>query len=100
MSLLLIFSASYQLQVGSSSSSHLAICSLLSDLQYNCTAEFAIDINPSVGTIESVNVTVCGSYGNVSSRNTLNTGTYNYVATYRITRIFGGHFNLAVWKIV
>ena len=76
MSLLLIFSASYQLQVGSSSSrSHLAICSLLSDLQYNCTAEFAIDINPSVGTIESVNVTVCGSYGNVSSRNTLNAGT-------------------------
>ena len=83
MSLLLTFSASYQLQVGSSSS-HLATCSLLSDMLYNCTAVFAVDVIPSVDKVESVNVTVCGSYGNVSSRNTLNSGTTMqlYICSY------------------
>ena len=71
MSLLLIFSASYQT---GNSNSQSTICSLLSDMQYNCTAEFAVDIIPSVDTIESVNVTVCGSYGSASSRNTFNSG--------------------------
>ena len=74
MSLLLTFSASYQLGIGSGSS-HLVTCTLLSDMQYNCTAEFAVNIIPSVDTIQLVTVTVCGSYGNVSSKNTLNSGT-------------------------
>ena len=38
-------------------------------MQYNCTAEFAVDIIPSVNTIESVNVTVSGPYGSASSLN-------------------------------
>ena len=71
MSLLLVFSASYQT---GNSNSQSATCSLLSDMQYNCTAEFAVDIIPSVNRIESVDVTVCGSYGSASSRNTLNSG--------------------------
>ena len=72
MSLLLVFSASYQKTGNSNSQS--ATCSLLSDMQYNCTAEFAVDILRSVDTIESVTVTVCGSYGSASSSNTLNSG--------------------------
>ena len=36
-------------------------------MQYNCIAEFAVDIIPSVDTIESVNVTVSGPYGSASS---------------------------------
>ena len=64
MSKSLTFSASYQT---GNSSSQSATCSLLSDVQYNCTAEFAVDIIPSVDTIESVNVTVSGPYGSASS---------------------------------
>ena len=48
------------------------MCSSLSDMQYNCTAEFAVDINPSVDTIESVNVTVIGPYGSSSSLKNIN----------------------------
>ena len=48
------------------------MCSSLSDIQYNCTAEFVVDINPSVDTIESVNVTVSGPYGSASSLKNIN----------------------------
>ena len=71
MSLLLNFSASYQT---GNSNSQSATCSSLSDMQYNCTAEFAVDIIPSVDTIESVNVTVSGPYGSASSTSTENLG--------------------------
>ena len=64
MSLSLTFSANYQT---GNSNSQSATCSLLSDMQYNCTAEFAVDIIPSNVTIESVNVTVSGPYGSASS---------------------------------
>ena len=64
MSLSLTFSASYQT---GNSNSQSATCSLLSDMQYNCTAEFTVDVIPSVDTIESVNVTVSGPYGSASS---------------------------------
>ena len=64
MSLSLTFSANYQ---AGNSNSQSATCSLLSDMQYNCTAEFTVDIIPSVDTIESVNVTVSGPYGSASS---------------------------------
>ena len=64
MSLSLTFSASYQI---GNSNSQSATCSLLSDMQYNCTAEFAVNIIPSVDKIESVNVTVTGPYGSASS---------------------------------
>ena len=64
-SLSLTFSASHQT---GNSSSQSAMCSSLSDdMQYNCTAEFAVDINPSVDAIESVIVTVSGQYGSASS---------------------------------
>ena len=69
MSLSLTFSASYQT---GNSNSQSATCSLLSDMQYNCTAEFAVDVIPSVDTIESVNVTVNGSYGSASSLRNVN----------------------------
>ena len=71
-SLLLTFSAS-SYQTGNSSS-QLAMCSSLSDMQYNCTAEFAVDINPSVYTIESVTVTVSGPYGSASSLKNISQG--------------------------
>ena len=64
-----IFSASYQT---GNSNSQSATCSSLSDIQYNCTAEFAVDIIPSVDTIESVNVTVSGPYGSASSLRNIN----------------------------
>ena len=41
-------------------------------MQYNCTAEFAVDVIPSVDTIESVNVTVSGPYGSASSLRSVN----------------------------
>ena len=63
-SLSLTFSASYQT---GNSNSQSATCSLLSDMQYSCTAEFAVDIIPSVYTIESVSVTVSGPSGSASS---------------------------------
>ena len=69
MSLSLTFSASYQT---GNSNSQSATCSLLSDMQYNCTAEFAVDVIPSVDTIESVNVTVSGPYGSASSLRNVN----------------------------
>ena len=72
MSLSLTFSASYQTDIIGNSNSQVATCSLLFDMQYNCTAEFAVDINPSVDTIESVNVTVSGPYGDNSSMRTTN----------------------------
>ena len=62
MSSNLTFSASY---LTDHSKSRSANCSLLSGMQYNCTAEFPI------GSIESVNVTVSGPYG--SSASFLNT---------------------------
>jgi len=64
MSKNLTFSASYQT---GNSNSQSATCSSLFDMQYNCTAEFFVDIIPSVDTIESVNVTVSGPYGSSSS---------------------------------
>ena len=62
----LTFSANYQTGSNSSSNSQSATCSS-SDMQYNCTAKFAVDIIPSVDTIESVSVTVSGPYGSSSS---------------------------------
>ena len=69
MSKSLTFSASYQT---GNSSSQSATCSLLSNMQYNCTAEFAVDIIPSVGRIESVNVTVSGPYSSASTMDNKN----------------------------
>ena len=66
MSLSLTFSASYQT---GNSNSQSATCSSLSD---NCTAEFAVDIIPSIDTIESVNVTVSGPYSKASSLSYIN----------------------------
>ena len=63
MSLSLKCSASYQ---AGSSSSQIATCSLLSDMQYNCTAEFPVVI-PSNVTVESLNVTFSGPYGSATS---------------------------------
>ena len=63
-SLSLTFSASHKT---GNSSSQSAVCSSLSDMQYNCTAEFAVDINPLIDTTESVTVTVSGPYGSASS---------------------------------
>ena len=43
-------------------------------MQYNCTVEFAVDIIPSVDTIESVSVTVSGPYGSASSLKNVDLG--------------------------
>ena len=79
MSLSFTFSASYQT---GNSNSQSATCSLLSDMQYNCTAEFAVDIIPSVDTIELVSVTVTGPYDSASSLRNVNQSQFCiYVAT-------------------
>ena len=70
MSLSLTFSAIYQTgNNNSQSEKQSATCSLLSDMQYNCKAEFAFGITPPVDAMQSVNVTVIvdGPYGNNSS---------------------------------
>ena len=69
MSSNLTFSASYQTGIINSQS---ATCFPLSDMQYNCTAKFAIDVIPSVDIIQSVNVAVSGPYGDASFLNTTN----------------------------
>ena len=53
-------------------------------MQYNCTAEFAVDVIPSVDTIESVNVTVSGPYGSASSLKNMNQSEC-YVCIYITT---------------
>ena len=65
MSSQLTFSASYQTGNSSNSNSQLVECAM----QSNCTAEFAVDITPPVNIIESVVVTVNGTYGSASSMN-------------------------------
>ena len=70
---LLNFSASYQT---GNSSGQSATCSPISDTQYNCTAEFTVDILPSVDTIESVNITVSGPYGSNSATSYPNSGDH------------------------
>ena len=72
MSKMLKFSANYQT---GNSASQLATCSSLSDMQYNCTAEFTVNIIPSVDKIESLNVTVSGPYGSSSSVRNINQST-------------------------
>ena len=74
MSLSLTFSASYQTGNSDNNNNQSADHSLLSGMQYNCTAEFAVDVIPSVDTIESVNVTVSGPYGSASSLRNMNQG--------------------------
>ena len=65
MSLMLKFLTSYQTGTPTVVD---AICSdTQNDIQYNCTAEISVDIIPSVEIIQSVNVTVSGSYGSSSS---------------------------------
>ena len=75
MSKMLNFSASYQ----NGSSSQSATCSSLSDVQYNCTAEFTVD---TVDTIKSLAVTVSGPYGSNSS--TINPPLGQFLCTYII----------------
>ena len=70
MSSNLRFLISYRTGNTGISNSQLATCSLLPDLQYNCTAEFAVDVIPSVDIIESVAIAVSGPYGSASSLNT------------------------------
>ena len=78
MSLSLIFSASYQTGNSSNGNNQSANYSLLSDMQYNCTAQFAVDGIPPYGTIKSVNVTVSGPYGSASSLRNMNQGWWFY----------------------
>ena len=71
MSLSLNFSASYRI---GNSTSQSATCYLLSDMWYNCTANFSVDIIPSVNAIESLNLTASGPYGSISTTTNLNLG--------------------------
>ena len=60
-SVLLKFHASYQ--TGSPTVMDATCSDIQDNIQYNCTAEFTVDIIPSVEIIQSVNVTVSGPYG-------------------------------------
>ena len=65
MSLMLTFSASHQFTIPTVTN---ATCSdIQNNIQYYCTAEFSVDIIPSVEIIQSVTVTVSGPYGSSSS---------------------------------
>ena len=75
MSKSLIFSASFKTSNSSSQSTkQSAACSLLSEMQCNCRAEFAFGIIPPVDALQSVNVTVMvsGPYGSNSSLRNIN----------------------------
>ena len=61
MSRMLQFTASYQ--TGSPAMMDATCSDIQDNMQYNCTAEFTVDIIPSVEMIQSVNVTVIGPYG-------------------------------------
>ena len=66
MSLMLKFLTSYQTNIPTVVVD--AMCNnTQNDTQYNCTAEFPVEIYPSVDTIQLVNVTVSGPYGSSSS---------------------------------
>ena len=64
MSLMLTFLASYQ--TGSPTVMDAMCHDIQSIIQYNCTAEFIIDVIPSVEIIQSVNVIVSSPYGSNS----------------------------------
>ena len=64
MSLILPFSASYQ--TGSPTVMDAMCNDIQNNILYNCTAEFVLDIIPSVEIIQSVDVTVIGPYGSNS----------------------------------
>ena len=61
MSQMLKFQASYQ--TGSPTVMDATCSDIQDNMQYNCTAEFTVDIIPSNEMIQSVNVTVSGPYG-------------------------------------
>ena len=61
MSQMLQFQASYQ--TGSPTVMDATCSDILDNIQYNCTAEFTVDIIPSVEILQSVNVTISGPYG-------------------------------------
>ena len=65
MSLMLQFITSYQ--TGTPTVMDANCSDIQNNIQYNCTAEFTVDIIPSVEIIQSVNVTVSGPYGSNSS---------------------------------
>ena len=65
MSLILQFLASYQ--TGTPTVMDATCSEIQNNIQYNCTAEFTVDIIPSVEIMQSVNVTVSGPYGSSSS---------------------------------
>ena len=74
MSLSLNLSAIYEGGNTGNSDDQSASCSLLSDMhmQYNCTAEFTVNVSSSIDTIESVDVIVTGPYGVNGSYKTTN----------------------------
>ena len=59
------FQASYQ--TGSPTVMDATCSDIQDNIQYNCTAEFTVDIIPSVEIIQSVNVTVSGPCGSSST---------------------------------
>ena len=61
MSLTLQFSTTYQ--TGAPTVMDATCSDIQNNIQYNCTAEFIVDIIPSVEIIQSVNVTVSSPYG-------------------------------------
>ncbi|XP_065888473.1 uncharacterized protein [Dysidea avara] len=65
MSMMLRFITSYQ--TGTTTVTDATCSGIQNNIQYNCTAEFTVDINPSVEIMQSVKVTVSGPYGNSSS---------------------------------
>ena len=76
MSLLLKFLVSYQ--SGTPTVMDATCSDVQNNVQYNCTAEFTVDIIPSVEIIQSVNVTVRGPYGSNSSVMEIEQSTYVY----------------------
>ena len=74
MSLILKFLTSYQ--TGPPTVMDATCSDIQNNIQYNCTAEFTVDIIPSVEIIQSVNVTVSSPYGSNSSVMEVEQSTY------------------------
>ena len=77
---LLQFQASYQ--TGSPTVMNATCGDIQDNIQYNCTAEFTVDIIPSVEIIQSVNITVSGPCGSSSITSVLEAEQSMYYVLY------------------
>ena len=95
---MLWFITSYQ--TGTTTVTDATCSGIQNNIQYNCTAEFTVYINPSVEIMQSVKVTVSGPYGNSSSVMEVEESMYmhdiNQIYTLVVARLYKTDTNCLV----